>query len=86
MMNNVKETDIKDRTYYFLDGVIDTKSLDLNRIKSQKNIFIYYIGYIATKFIKAFQLNINKITDTLKESNGNKYLRQVHTDESKGIL
>ena len=24
--------------------------------------------------------------DTLKESNGNKYLRQVHTDESKVIL
>lgn len=61
MMNNVKETDIKNRTDYFLDGLIDTKNLDPNQIKSHKSIFIYYIRYIATKFVKAFQLNINKI-------------------------
>ena len=45
-----KEIDIKSRTNYFLDDLINIKNLDLNKIKvdekSFKNILIYYIGYV----------------------------------------
>ena len=43
-MNNLKAINIKHRTYYFLDNMIDRKNLDPNKIKidqsSYKNIHI----------------------------------------------
>ena len=43
-MNSLKENNIKNRIYYFLDDMINIKDLDLNEIKidekSFKNIFI----------------------------------------------
>ena len=33
MGNNFKNKDIKNRTYYFFDDMINIRSLDLNRIK-----------------------------------------------------
>ena len=49
MSNKVKDIDIKNRTYYFFDDIINIKSFDQNNIKidktSYKNILIYYIGY-----------------------------------------
>ena len=50
----VKETNIKNRTYYFYNDMIDIeKFASLLKIdkKSYKNIDIYYIGYIPTKKI-----------------------------------
>ena len=35
-MNSVKETDIKFRTYYFIDDTINIQNLDLNKIKVGK--------------------------------------------------
>ena len=53
MSNKVKEIDIKNRTYYFFNDIINVENFDLNNIKidekSYKNIFIYYIGYVAIK-------------------------------------
>ena len=50
-MNSVKETDVENRTYYFLNDVINIKYLDPNKIKideqSHKNIFIYHTGYLS---------------------------------------
>ena len=41
-MNSVKENDIKNRTYYFSDDMINLKNLDPNKIKiyekSYKNV------------------------------------------------
>ena len=50
----VKETNIKNRTYYFYNDMIDIeKFASLLKIdkKSYKNIDIYYIGYIPIKKI-----------------------------------
>ena len=50
----VKETNIKNRTYYFYNDMIDIEKLaSLLKIdkKSYKNIDIYYIGYIPIKKI-----------------------------------
>ena len=52
-MGNLKEINIKIRTYYFFDDMIDIKNFDSNLLKinkkSYKNTDIYYIGYITTK-------------------------------------
>ena len=52
-MSSIKQINIKSRTYYYFDDMINTKSFDPNRIKvdkkSHKNIVIYYIGYVPIK-------------------------------------
>ena len=58
---------------------------------SYKNVLIYYIGYVTIKdpnYIKTnstnpFCLIINKINGYFEDSNWNKYLMLVPTDESK---
>ena len=53
MSNEVKYIDIKNCTYYFFDGMINTKEFDLNNIKldekSYRNILIYYIAHKKMK-------------------------------------
>ena len=54
-MNNVKEIDIKNCTYYFHTDIINIKNLDPNNLKtdekSYKNILIYYIRYVQMNSI-----------------------------------
>ena len=51
-MGETKELDIKNRTYYFLDDIIDIRNFHSNLLKIDKkpykDIDIYYIGYITT--------------------------------------
>ena len=52
-MGNIKEINIKNRTYDFFDDMMNIKDFDPNLLKidkkSYKNIDIYYIGYITVK-------------------------------------
>ena len=52
-MGNIKQINIKNRTYYFFDDMINVKNFDPNLLKidqkSYKNIDIYYIGYVTMK-------------------------------------
>ena len=52
-MGEVKELDIKNQTYYFLNDMIDIKIFQSNLLKIDKkhykDINIYYIGYITIK-------------------------------------
>ena len=52
-MWTVKQIDIKNRTYYFYNDMINIKKFDSNLLKidkkSYKDIGIYNIGYIAIK-------------------------------------
>ena len=54
-MGEVKQINIKNRTYYFYNDIIDLKNLEPNLLKIDKNsnkiIDIYYIGYITIKKI-----------------------------------
>ena len=54
-MGVVKQIDIKNRTYYFYNDIIDLKHFDsrLSKIdkKSYRNIGIYNIGYITIRKI-----------------------------------
>ena len=46
-MGEVKQINIKNRTYNFYNDIIDLKSFDPRLLKIDKNIDIYYIGYIT---------------------------------------
>ena len=51
--NEIKDVDIKNRTYYFFNDIINRKNFDENNIKidekSYKHIFVYYIGYVTIR-------------------------------------
>ena len=55
MSYKVKDIDIKNRTYYFFNDIINIENSDLNNIKidekSCKDILIYYIGYVTIKIL-----------------------------------
>ena len=77
MKISAKDIRIKNRTYYFLNDIINIKHFDPDNIeiddKSYKNIFIYYIGYVKIKKgLKIYSANslsllLLRIMDTLKQ-------------------
>ena len=50
-MGVVKQIDIKNRTYYFYNDIIDIKNFDSTLLKTDKKLYkdigIYNIGYIT---------------------------------------
>ena len=97
-MGNIKEINIKNRTYYFFDDMINIKDFDPNLLKidkkSYKNIDIYYIGYITMKdsdYVKINSVNplyliIDEVDGHFEEKNRNKYLILDSTDKNKEVL
>ena len=74
--------------------MINIKNFDLNKInideKSQKNILIYYIGYVMRDLkymtingMNPLDLIFGKVNGYFKEINGNKYLTLVPANETK---
>ena len=73
-MNRLKESNIKNRTYYFFDDMINIKKLDRNKIKIDedlyKNIFIYHIGYVTIKKLTYKKINsVNPLSVTINKIN-----------------
>ena len=98
-MENIKQINIKNRTYYFHNNIINIEEFDSNLLKidkkSYKDIDIYYIGYITIKKIgdceniysvNPLYLIIGKVDGHIKENNGNKYLVFDSIDENKEVL
>ena len=98
-MGNIKQINIKNRTYYFFKDMINIEDFDsiLLKIdkKSFKNIDIYYIGYITIKKIDDYDnihsvnplyLIIGKVDGFIEEKNGSKYLVFDFTDKNKEVL
>ena len=58
-MVNIKQINIKNRTYYFFNGMINIENFNPNLLKidekSYKNIDIYYIRYITIKYIGDYE-------------------------------
>ena len=86
-MGKVKELNIKNRTYYYFNDIIDIKDFHSNLLridkKWYKDIDIYYIGYITVKKIgdceninsvNPLYLMIHSATGYFKEKYGEKYL------------
>ena len=98
-MGEVKQIEIKNRTYYFYNNMINLKNFEPNLLKidkkSYKNIGIYNIGYITIKKIDDYEniysvnplyLQVNHANGYIKEKNGNKYLIFDTADENKELL
>ena len=98
-MGLVKQIDIKNRTYYFYNDMINIKHFEPNLLKidrkSYKNIGIYNIGYITIKKIddceniysvNPLYLLINHANGYIEEKGVNKYLIFDSTDENKELL
>ena len=98
-MGEIKEINIKNRTYYFHNDITDLKKFDASLLKidkkSFKNIGIYNIGYIIIKKIddceniysvNPFYLRIDHANGYIEEKGVNKYLVFDSTDENKELL
>ena len=98
-MREVKQINIKNRTYYFYNDIIDLKDIEPNLLKvdkkSYKSIDMYYIGYITFKKIVDYEsiytvnplyLRINHTSGYIEEKNGNKYLSFDSVDENKEVF
>ena len=99
-MGKVKQIEIKNRTYYFYNDMINLKNFESNLLKIDKKhykgIDIYYIGYITIKKIgdcenihsvNPLYLLINQTSGYIEEKNGNKYLVfKDSLNENKGLL
>ena len=81
MRNEFKDIDIKNRTCYFYNNMINIKNFDPNNFKihekSYKNSLFYYIGYATIKDLKymttysvnPFYLIFNKVNGYFEEIN-----------------
>ena len=86
---SVKNINIKNRTYYFFNDIINIEDFDPNNVrideKSYKNIPIYYIGYVKIKKdLKIYTVNplytiFGKVNGYFEEINGT----LVPTNKSK---
>ena len=98
-MGTIKQIDIKNRTYYFYNDMVDIKKFDSNLIKidkkSYEDIGIYNIGYITIKKIddckninsvNPLHLNITHANRYIEEKGVNKYLVFDSADENKELL
>ena len=79
-MGVVKQIDIKNRTYYFYNDIIDLKKFDARWLKvdkkSYKNIDIYYIGYITIKKIDDYESIYSVNLLYLRVNHGNGYFEE----------
>ena len=98
-MGQVKEINIKNRTYYFFSDMIKIEEFDSTLLKvdkkSYKGIDIYYVGYITIKKIgdckKIHSVNplylvIVEVDGHIEEENWSKYLVFDYADENKEVL
>ena len=97
-MGNIKKINVKNRTYYFFDDMINIEDFNPNLLKidrkSYKNIDIYYIGYITVKdsyYVKINSVNplyliISEADGYIKEKNGSKYLVFDSANENNEVL
>ena len=98
-MGVVKQINIKNRSFYFYNDIIDIKNFDAGLLKiekkSYKNVGIYNIGYITIKKVDDCEniYNVNPLYLLINPANGyigekgvNKYSIFDSTDENKELL
>ena len=97
-MGNIKQINIKNRTHYFFNNMINIEDFYINLLKidkkSYKNIDIYCIGYITindsdyinTHSVNSLYLIIGEADGYIDEKNGNKYLTFASRDKNKEVF
>ena len=91
-----KQLNIKNRTYYFYNDLINIKDLDPKLLKLDKksslDISIYYIGYVtknaeySINSVNSLYLLVDEIDGFIEEKEGNKYLNIAFTDSNNEVL
>ena len=97
-MEKVKQINIKNRSYYFFDNMVNIENFHSNLLtidkKLYKEIDIYNIGYITIKKFddceniysaNLLYLIIHSVTGHFKEKNGEKYLILGSIDKYKKV-
>ena len=97
-MRKVKQININNRTYYFYNNQINWKDFDGSLLKigkkDDKEIAIYYIGYLTLKKIancnninsaNPLYLTIDEIICHFEEKSENKYLVLDNVNENKEV-
>ena len=95
-MGSIKEINIRNRTYYFYNGIIDIKTFDSKNLKLGKKMYkdldIYNIGYVTIKksgdcydvnSVNPLYLRIDNASGYIKEDWTHKYLIFDSTDKNK---
>ena len=98
-MGEIKQINIKNRTYYFYNDIIDLENFKSNLLKidkkSYKDIGIYNIGYITIKKIddcknihsvNPLYLLIDYANGYIEEKGVNEYLIFDSTDKNEELL
>ena len=91
-----KKLNIKNRTYYFYNDLINIKDFDPKLLKLDKkssmDISIYYIGYVTKKTeysinnVNPLYLLVDEIDGFIKEKQSNRYLNIAFTDSNNEVL
>ena len=95
-MKSTKQINIKDRTYYFYNDIIDIKTFDSNNLKLDKKrtkILIFTIldmvqlkKLVIVNSVNPLYLRFDNASGYIKEKGSNKYLVLDSTDENKELL
>ena len=98
-MGESKEVNVKNRTYYFYNDMINIKNFQSNLLtidkKSHKDLDIYYICYITIKkfsdcenitSVNPLYLIIHSATGYFEEKNGEKYLFISMTEKYEEVF
>ena len=82
-MGEIKQINVKNRTYYYYNDMINIKDFDSSLLKidkkSSKNIAIYFIEYITKtdqykiNSVNPLYLIVGKIDGFIEEKEGSKY-------------
>ena len=90
----IRQLNIKSKTYYFYNDLINIKNFNNNKLKLDKKVVlgndVYYIGYITKKpqwhvfSVNPLYLMINKIKGHFEEVDGDKY--QIINSENGAIM
>ena len=97
-MGEIKQINIKSRTYYFYNDRVDLKNFDAKLLKIDKKYYseidIYYIGYVTVKKIdncnnidsvNPLYLMIDEMIGHFEKKNENRYLVLDDVDENNKV-
>ena len=89
-MGSIKEINLKERTYYFYNDIIDIKTFDSKNLKLDKKTYkdldIYNIGYVTIKKIghgydvnsvNPLHLRTDNASGYIEEKGSNKFIKKI---------
>ena len=95
-MVTTKQVNVKNRTYYFWNDLINIKDFDPRLLKLNKklsmSVSIYYIGYVtknpeySINSLNPLYLLVDEIDGFIEEKEGSKYLNIAFTDSNNEVL